>query len=137
MKKYLLDTNICIFYFKNKFGIEDKIKAAGEEMVFVSEITIAELKYGVANTEDLQKREENRKLVEVFQQNANIIPIISVLDAYAEEKVRLKKLGKPIDDFDLLIGATALANGLVMVTNNVKHLERLDGIAIEDWTQTK
>lgn len=134
MKKYLLDTNICVFYFKNQFGIEAKLKAVGEENVYISEITIAELKYGVANTDDPKKRLNNAKLVDVFQENANVLPIISILDTCASEKVRLKKLGMPIDDFDLLIGATAIANNLVMVTNNVKHLGRLDGIEIEDWT---
>ncbi|MBK9013743.1 MAG: type II toxin-antitoxin system VapC family toxin [Saprospiraceae bacterium] len=136
MKKYLLDTNICIFYFKDKHDIEAKIKAAGVENVFISEITIAELKFGVANTEDPTKREKNREAVINFQNAANIIPIISVLDIYASERARLKNLGKSVDDFDLLIGSTALTHDLVMVTNNVKHLERLKGILIEDWTKS-
>ncbi len=136
MKKYLLDTNICIFYFKDKHGIEAKIKAAGEENVFISEITIAELKFGVANTEDPTKREKNREAVIKFQNTANIIPIISVLDVYASERARLKNLGKSLDDFDLLIGATALTHNLTMVTNNVSHLGRMEEIVIEDWTKS-
>lgn len=135
MKKYLFDTNICIFYFKNKFGIEDKIKAVGEENVYVSEVTIAELLYGVANTTDPDKRAANRKVVDIFKQNVNIIPIASVFEEYAKEKSRLRKLGTPVDDFDLLIGATAIAHDLVMVTNNLKHIGRLEGITLEDWTQ--
>jgi tRNA(fMet)-specific endonuclease VapC len=39
-----------------------------------------------------------------------------------------------IDDFDILIGSTAIANDMIMVTNNVSHLGRLDNITIEDWT---
>ena len=39
-----------------------------------------------------------------------------------------------IDDFDILIGATAVTNDIVMVTNNVAHLSRLENIIIEDWT---
>jgi tRNA(fMet)-specific endonuclease VapC len=39
-----------------------------------------------------------------------------------------------IDDFDILIGVTAIANDMVMVTNNVSHLNRLDNIVTEDWT---
>ncbi len=50
------------------------------------------------------------------------------------EKARLRKIGKPLDDFDLLIGATAIANGLIMVTNDINHFERLRGINLEDWT---
>jgi tRNA(fMet)-specific endonuclease VapC len=49
-------------------------------------------------------------------------------------KARLRKAGQPIDDFDLLIGATAIAYGLILVTNNVDHLQRIKAIIIEDWT---
>ena len=38
-----------------------------------------------------------------------------------------------IDDFDLLIGATALKHGMVLVTENVKHLSRVPGITLENW----
>jgi tRNA(fMet)-specific endonuclease VapC len=64
-----------------------------------------------------------------------IIPVFPSLDIYAEEKARLRKAGQPLDDFDLLIGATAISNGLTMVTNNVDHLGRMEGIVIEDWTK--
>ncbi len=40
-----------------------------------------------------------------------------------------------IDDFDILIGATAVANEMTMVTNNSNHLVRLNNIVIEDWTK--
>ena len=63
-----------------------------------------------------------------------IIPIFGALDFYAKEKARLRKLGTPIDDFDLLIGATAVTNELIIVTNNTKHFTRIDLIEIEDWT---
>jgi len=57
------------------------------------------------------------------------------LDSYAQEKARLRKQGTPLDDFDLLIGASAVANNLILVTNNVKHFERIEGITIENWAQ--
>jgi tRNA(fMet)-specific endonuclease VapC len=40
-----------------------------------------------------------------------------------------------LDDFDLLIGATAIFNNLTLVTRNVSDFVRLDGIVIEDWTE--
>lgn len=45
----------------------------------------------------------------------------------------LEKLGKILDDFDLLIGATAVANKLILVTENEKHLERISKVKIENW----
>ena len=54
---------------------------------------------------------------------------------YAREKTRLQKAGTPLDDFDLLIGSTAITNKMIMVTNNVNHLNRMTGIIIEDWAK--
>ena len=52
----------------------------------------------------------------------------------AEEKVRLRLCGTPLDDdFDLLIGCTALSKGMTMVTENLKDFKRLKGIKIENW----
>ena len=57
------------------------------------------------------------------------------IDVYAKEKVRLKKAGMPIEDFDLLIGCAAKAAKLTMVTNNIKHFSHIEGLVIEDWIQ--
>lgn len=134
MKKYLLDTNICVYFLNGKFNIEEKIDDAGFENCFISEITIAELKYGV---EKSTYKERNRKAIELFQQKFDILPIFPVLDVYAKEKARLKVKGKILDDFDLLIGATAIFNNFSMVTKNVSDFIRLESIVIEDWTDNK
>ncbi|WP_139279424.1 PIN domain-containing protein [Tangfeifania diversioriginum] len=55
---------------------------------------------------------------------------------YAKEKARLRKQGKPIDDFDLLIGVSAVVNNMVLVTNNESHFKRIQNIQIENWTKT-
>ena len=54
---------------------------------------------------------------------------------FAKEKARLEKLGTRIDDFDIIIGETAIANNLILVTNNTKHLRRMSNIRLEDWTK--
>jgi tRNA(fMet)-specific endonuclease VapC len=69
-----------------------------------------------------------------LQQQFTVIPIFSSLDIYATEKARLKKSGNILDDFDLLIGATAISNDLTLITKNVSDFERLTSIQIEDWT---
>lgn len=131
MKKYLLDTNICIYFLKGQFELDHKIKEIGEENCFLSEITIAELKFGAENS---VQKEKNRKNIKEFQAKFDIIPIYPALDIFAKEKARLKTKGKILDDFDLLIGATAIQNNLTMVTRNISDFDRLDGIIIEDWT---
>ena len=44
---YLLDTNICIYYLKGQYNIDQKIQSAGEKNCFISELTVEELKFGV------------------------------------------------------------------------------------------
>ena len=131
MKKYLLDTNICIFYIKGQYGLNKKIAEIGEENCFISEMTVAEMKYGIENSKTIELM---RPIVEAFIPKFIVIPIYSSLDVYAKEKARLRKDGMLIDDFDILIGSTSIFHNMVMVTNNVAHLGRLENVVIEDWT---
>ena len=52
-----------------------------------------------------------------------------------KKKPKLRKSGKTIDDFDLLIGVSAVVNKLILVTNNESHFDRIEGIDIENWTK--
>ncbi|MCS6974813.1 MAG: type II toxin-antitoxin system VapC family toxin [Cyclobacteriaceae bacterium] len=130
MKKYLLDTNICIYFLKGLYNLDKKIERAGISNCFVSEITVAELKFGAENSEN---RENNRRTVDQFVEKFTVIPLFNSLDVYAKEKPRLRKKGIPLDDFDLLIGATAISNNLILVTRNVSDFRRLNKIEIENW----
>jgi tRNA(fMet)-specific endonuclease VapC len=132
LKKYLLDTNICIYYFKGLNNLDQKFKEVDPSNCFISEITLAELKYGVENS--LQK-DKNQKVLNNFLSSIKVLPIIHSLDFYAKEKTRLRKSGKQIDDFDLLIGSTSVVHELIMVTNNTKEFKRINNIILEDWTK--
>ncbi|MCU0424513.1 MAG: type II toxin-antitoxin system VapC family toxin [Candidatus Kapabacteria bacterium] len=132
MKKYLIDTNIAIFYMKGKFDLDVKFDNVTTENCFISEITLAELKFGVEKSE---KPEKNKKVLDNFLTGIQILPIFHSLDLYAKEKARLQKAGTPIDDFDLLIGVTSITHALTMVTNNTNHFKRIRGIRLEDWTE--
>lgn len=75
--QYLLDTNICIYYIKGLYELDRKIEAAGQKNCFISEITVAELKFGVANskTPHLMK-----PIVDSFIPKLAVIPIFDALD---------------------------------------------------------
>ena len=128
---YLIDTNICIYYMKGLYNLDQKLSS---ENCYISEITLAELKYGLANSE---RKAENRVVLDLFLSEVKILPIFNALDVYAEEKARLKSKGFPIEEFDLLIGASAVTNKMTLVTNNTKHFKRIANIQIENWTQVK
>ncbi len=127
---YLLDTNICIYYFKGLFGLKEKIEKIGFENFAISEITLAELIYGA---EKSQKVEKNLKVVEDFADKIEILPILTSLRIYGKEKARLKSIGKIIGDLDLFIGSTEIVNNMILATRNTREFERLEGIVIENW----
>ena len=129
---YLLDTNIIIFFFKGRYDIAERMDNIGVENCFLSEISLAELKYGALYS---QKPEKHNLEIENLLKVVGVIPITTAIDLFAEEKARLRKAGKMIDDFDLFIGCTAIVNNLTLVTNNIKHFERLQNLKIEDWTK--
>ncbi|MEO9887194.1 MAG: type II toxin-antitoxin system VapC family toxin [Balneola sp.] len=131
MNQYLLDTNICIYFIKGLYDLKSKFQEVGPENCFISEITLAELKFGIAKS---QAKKRNQQALENFLSGVQILPILPALDIYASEKAHLQKSGNVIDDFDLLIGATAVFFDLMMVTNNTNHFNRINNIKLEDWT---
>lgn len=116
---------------KGRPGLSDRTKREPVLNLFISEVTLAELKYGVAKSE---RPLANRAPLERFLLGVTVLPIREALDVFAFEKARLKRLGSPHSDFDLLIGATAIHHDLILVTNNTKHFQRLEGIRLEDWS---
>jgi len=133
--KYLLDTNICVHFLRGKFGIEKILKEKELKNCYISEITVLELRYGAENSVN---KEKSHNAVADFVKGLGIIPIFGSIQRYAEEKVRLNKLGTPQnDDFDLLIGVTSVENQLVLVTENTKDFEKIKNIVIENWVVRK
>lgn len=130
MNKYLLDSDICIYFLKGKYNLKEKIETAGISNCFISEITIAELTYGAYNS---TKFEKHIKEVQLIEELFEVLPIYDCLSKFGKEKARLKKSGTLLPDFDLLIGITSIHYNMKMVTNNVRHLARLNGIQIDNW----
>ena len=63
-----------------------------------------------------------------------IVPIFGIVDSYAKHKVLLRKNGTPMhDEFDLIIGVTALANEMILVSDNTKDFRHLKELKLENW----
>ncbi len=129
MKKYLLDTNICIFYMKGKYELDKKIEKVGQKNCFISEITVAELLYGAYHSKNQKHISETHQFIEEF----SVIPFAGLADDFAKQKDMLTDKGQMIDDFDIMIGVSALKHGCVMVTENINHFSRIEGLEIENW----
>ena len=123
--QYLLDTNTCVFFLRGKLDLDELIKQKGRENCFISEITVLELRYSAENSDNPTK---SHKSVDNFVDGLLIIPIFGSIKLYAREKVRLRKIGKPI---------TSVENKLTLVTDNVKGFARLQRVKIENWFKRK
>ena len=132
MQKYLLDTNICIFYFKKQYGVDKHLLQVGFENCAISEITLAELIYGAECSNNVEK---NINIINNFLQNIKVLPILNAIEIYAKEKSLLRKTGNLVDDLDIFIGASAIANNLILVTDNEKHFSRITNIKIVNWVE--
>ena len=134
MSQFLLDTNICVHLLKNEYGIKEKIAKVGTKSCFLSEITIAELLYGIENSAPT-KRKENIERFESLRSlfSGRTLPISNVLYEYARQKANVRRIGRPVGEFDLLIGATSIVHGLTLVTRNTKDFQNLDRIQLENW----
>jgi tRNA(fMet)-specific endonuclease VapC len=131
MAQYLLDTDVCIELIKHNERVLDKVESVGADNCFVTDITIAELFYGAAKS----GRPEQFDDVDYILQSFDLIPLLSSLRLYGENKAHLEDRGQMIGEFDLLIGSCAVHNNLVMVTSNLKHFDHITNIVLEDWAQ--
>ena len=132
--KYLLDTNICIHLFLGQFSVADSIQEHGWKNCCISEITKAELFLG---EEIALRRGLNVPIgaVRRFISSIEVIPISDGIEIFAREKARLISSGEQIEDFDLLIASTAIANNSILVSENLKHMGRIQGIRLENWVE--
>ena len=131
---YLLDTNICIYIIKKKpVDVLKTLKTKSKKNIYVSSITIAELEYRVAKS---QFPEKNKIALIEFLSIFNILPFDDI-DAveFGMIKTDLEKKGKIIGPMDLLIAGQAKSKKLILVTNNIKEFERVEGLKIENWVK--
>jgi len=130
MKGYLLDTNICIFSFRGEHGINERLEEVGCLNCYITDVTVMELRFGAYKS---RKQQENLIVVNDFISKVKVIPFADAIDVFCQEKLRLQHLGTSIEDYDLFIGCAAKVAGLTMVTDNVQHLSRIEGLKIVNW----
>ena len=132
MNNFLLDSDTCISLIRGNGAIRERIVRIGSERCFISEITVAELRFGAERS---NRRDAEHYIVDLVCEEFTVLTISRAIRFFAAEKARLWNIGQKIADFDLLIGATAVYHGLALVTNNTKHFERMQSLQLENWMQ--
>lgn len=130
--QYLLDTNVCVEGLRGKPTAVQWLTRVGLAACAISEITLAELYYGAANAASPHQARRHQA-VNAFLEVVAVLSIRPALQMFGEEKTRLRRAGTPVEDFDLLIGCTAKAHQLPVVTGNRRHFERIAEVDLSDW----
>lgn len=127
---YLLDTNICIDFVDARSEIaRSRVEANFRKGLAISSITASELLVGARESRDPAA---DAKRIDRF---ISVVRCHDYDTAAAREYARIAKaIGVNRKSFDRLIAAHALALGLVLVTNNVKHFSDVPGLKVENWT---
>ena len=129
-RKYLLDTDMFSFVVDGRHQEVRRMVAKKRSEVSISALTLAEAMFG-ARKKHSQRLES---LIEMFREMFPVVPWAEdAAMAYADIRTRLEELGTPIGDMDMLIAASAIAGGFVLVTNNVRHFQRINGLVVENW----
>lgn len=127
----MLDTNICIYLINGNQALTEKIKKIGLYSIGISNTTLAELYFGAYFSENIEFNITN---IAEFKKHLTVYPdSADSAKAFGGIKANLRRNGQMIEDFDILIASIALANDCVLVTNNIRHFERIDNLTIENW----
>lgn len=131
-KRYLLDTNICIYLTKQippavwqRFSRHDSSEMA------MSVITLGELRFGA------EKSLHRERVLANIETLITAIPLANLSETagehYGQIKADLQKSGQIIGNNDLWLAAHARAEGWILVTNNEREFIRVPGLQVENW----
>ena len=129
---FLLDTDTVIYNLKGNVNVQKNLRQHINDAINLSVITLMELYYGAYKS---QKISANLAKIKALEQSIETIPIgLESTEIFGLLKAQLEVSGNRLDDFDLIIASCAMAHNLMLVTNNTKHFERIDGLKLANWT---
>jgi tRNA(fMet)-specific endonuclease VapC len=132
MKEATFDTNVITAYFKGHPKAVQRMKAYQKQFgrIKLSVLSYYELLRGYKDLGSAKKLQRFRE----FASRCEILDIdLTVMEKASDIYVQLKRTGRLIEDADILIAAIAMVNKLILVTDNTKHFNRIDGLPIENW----
>lgn len=136
-KQYLLDTNTLIEINAGTPSVISHLLAVGAESCCMSVISLYELYYGAHYAKRIKTEyyEREMKMIHKLLEQFHVLGLPENGGEYAELKNVLRETGLLIDEFDILIAGQALTEGLTIVTDNLKHFNRIPNLTIENWME--
>jgi tRNA(fMet)-specific endonuclease VapC len=130
---FLLNTDTIITILKGHVRVLENLRRNFDEPMCLSVISLMELYYGAYKSQQVTS---NLAKIRTLESKLEIMPVgRESSEIFGMLKANLEKQGTPLDDFDLTLASCALAHNLVLVTNNVKHFQRIDGLRLVNWAK--
>lgn len=127
--KYLIDTGWIIHSLRGEDRIIRKLLSLKDEGLAISVVSLAELYEGVYRSKEPALSE---KILKDFLTGVSVLGIDEeICRIFGQQKENLRRKGKTIGDFDLLIASTCLHHDLTLLTANIKHFEMVEILTIE------
>ena len=131
MLKYMLDTDICIYTIKRRPAHLKRLFNAHIGQLCISSVTWGEL---VRGAEKSAQVERNLTVIEGFAARLEVLDFGKhAATHFGSVRAELERTGQPIGAYDMMIAGHARSTGLILVTNNLKEFQRVDGLRTENW----
>lgn len=128
---FLLDTDTLIYSLKGNPSVVENFRIHEKDPKAISVITYGELVYGAQKSERV-----SRNLAKVHRLR-ELFPVIDVscaiMETFGTIKAEIGRQGIVVNDFDMIIAATAIVMGYCVVTNNQRHFEKIPGLCCVNW----
>lgn len=135
--KYLVDTDWVIHFLKGHKQTIDTLNFLYHDGFAISVITFSEIYEGIYYFED-EKREKLENDFKNFLKGVVILDVDEDIGKkFSELRAKLRKEGNLIDNFDLLIASTAISHDLELLSNNVRHFQRIENLKLKSLDDFK
>jgi len=130
--RYMLDTNICSYVLRSRpRSVKARFDEAGPGSLAVSTVVLAELLYGA---------ERHSRVAVITREIRDFVSRLDVIpwdegaaEHYGSLRAALEKKGRPLDAMDLMIAAHARSRGATLVSNDVRHFRKVEGLLVANW----
>jgi len=130
MLEYMLDTDTVSWALRGQGAVATHLLEHRPSQLCISSITLAELRFGA----DVKGSRRLHRLIGTFVASVQVMPFdVTAADQFGPVASALSRRGEPIGTFDTLIAAHAMSLGVTLVTNNVKHFQRVGGLKTTNW----
>ncbi len=130
--RYMLDTNISSYVLRSRpASVKQRFDEAGPDALAISTVVLAELLYGAARH---SQAAVIRREIRDFVSRLDVLPWDEpAADHYGDLRAELERQGRPLGAMDLMIAAHARSRGATLVSNDLRHFQRIEGLLVANW----